>query len=79
MRITVKLFGKPTHLEIEPNQTVKDIKFKIKQLNNIDVEQQRLIYMKDPLDYDFKTLQECKIKDGSILYLKLRLFIKKEH
>lgn len=79
MRITVKLFGKPTNLEIEPNQTVKDIKFKIKQLNNIDVEQQRLIYMKDPLDYDFKTLQECKIKDGSILYLKLRLFIKKEH
>lgn len=79
MRITVKLFGKPTSLEIEPNQTVKDIKFKIKQLNNIDVEQQRLIFMKDPLDYDFKTLQECKIKDGSILYLKLRLFIKKEH
>jgi hypothetical protein len=79
MRITVKLFGKATALEMDANQTVKDIKFKIKQLNNIEVEQQRLIYLKDPLDYDFKTLQECKIKDGSVLYLKLRLFIKKEH
>ena len=60
-------------------QSKNSFELALKELNNIEVEQQRLIYLKDPLDYDFKTLQECKIKDGSILYLKLRLFIKKEN
>ena len=79
MKIIVKLFGKPfAILEFQPEQTIKDIKTEIKRTKNIDIEQQRLIFLREPLDFDFKTLQESGIKDGSTIYLMLRLFVKKE-
>ena len=79
MKITVKLFGKPlTTLDMKPYDTVGDIKLKIKKQERIDIEQQRIVFQREPLDFDYKTLEDCKIKDGDIVYLMLRLFVKKE-
>ena len=79
MKITVKLFGKPLiTLELRPDQTIQDIKAAIFKSEKIDIDQQRLIYLREPLDFDEKTLKECEIKDGAIIYLMLRLFVKKE-
>jgi hypothetical protein len=75
MRVVVKLFDKPIELEVEPQDTIGDVKSKIKEKENIDVEMQRIVYNKKPLDADYKTLDECKIKPNSVLKLMLRLFI----
>jgi hypothetical protein len=78
MKITVKLFGKPIDLELEPDCTIKDVKKKIKEKENINVELQRLVYQHKPLDHDERTIKEYKIKHDSILYLMLRLFINRD-
>ena len=79
MKILVKLFGKPlANLDMKPCDTIRDIKVKINDLEKIDIEQQRIVYMREPLDFDYKTLDECKITDGAIVYLMLRLFVKKD-
>ena len=79
MKIIVKLFGKPLmSVELESNRTIKDLKQAILVSKKIDIEQQRIVYLREPLDIDDMTLNECNIKDGSIVYLMLRLFVKKE-
>ena len=79
MKITVKLFGKPLiFLELRSDQTIQDIKMAIFKSKKIVIDQQRLIYLREPLDFDEKTLKECEIKDGAVVYLMLRLFVKKE-
>jgi hypothetical protein len=78
MKIKIKLFSRPIILELVETNTVHDVKMMLKQLENIELEQQRLVYKREPLDEESKTLKECGINDGSILYLMLRLFVKKE-
>jgi hypothetical protein len=78
MKITIKLFSRPIILELVETNTINDIKIMLKQLENIEMEQQRLVYKREPLDEEFKTLKECGINDGSVIYLMLRLFVKKE-
>jgi len=79
MKVIVKLFGKPLMVaNLESFQTIGDLKKAIKASKKIDIEQQRIVFMREPLDFDHKTLAECNIKDGSVVYLMLRLFVKKE-
>lgn len=79
MKIIVKLFGKPLMIaELDSNLTIKDLKQSIMSAKKIDIEQQRIVYLREPLDVDSMTLDECNLKDGSIVYLMLRLFVKKE-
>jgi hypothetical protein len=78
MKIIIKLFSRPIILELAETNTVNDIKMMLKQMENIELEQQRLVYKREPLDDEFKTLKECEINDGSVIYLMLRLFVKKE-
>lgn len=76
MKITVKLFSRPIYMEVEPNETVKDIKLRIDEMEKINVQIQRLVYARIPLDDEAKTIKECNIKPNSTLYLFLRLFTK---
>jgi hypothetical protein len=79
MKVIVKLFGKPLMVaNLESFQTIGDLKKAIKVSKQIDIEQQRIVFMREPLDFDHKTLAECNIKDGSVVYLMLRLFVKRE-
>jgi hypothetical protein len=78
MKITVKLFSAPIQLDVEENETIIDIKNKIKLAKNIDTDIQRLVFLREPLDDDSKTLKDCKIENGATLYLMLRLFVNKE-
>lgn len=79
MKLTVKLFGSPIPIEIEDHETIMDIKNKIKAAKNIETDIQRLVYLREPLDDDSKTLKECKIENGATLYLMLRLFVNKDN
>ena len=78
MKIIIKLFSRPIILELDETNTINDIKLMLKQMENIELEQQRLVYKREPLDDEFKTLKECEINDGAVIYLMLRLFVKKE-
>ena len=75
MKITVKLFGKPIDLDIEPENTISDVKAKIKQRENINVEVQRLVYCRKPLDDDSRTLDQYRIAPNTTIYLMLRLHV----
>ena len=79
VRVKVKLFGSVIlEDEFETSQRIVDIKKKVQEKCNIDVDQQRLVYKRKPLDFEQRTLQECRIvQDDAIIYLMLRLFIQK--
>jgi hypothetical protein len=75
MKITVKLFGKPIPIECEPTETIGDLKGKIKSHEKIEVEQQRFVCLKKPLDDDTRTLRECGVGNNAVVYLMVRLFV----
>ena len=79
MKITIKMFSRPISLDVDEDQTINDVKIKLKQLEKIEIEQQRLVYLGSPLDDEFKTLKDCNINDDAVIYLMLRLFVKKEN
>ncbi len=72
------MFSRPIILDLEPTQTINDIKLKLKELENIELEQQRLVYLKEPLDEESKTIEDYNIKNNAVIYLMVRLFVKKE-
>lgn len=76
MKITVKLFSKPIELEVDQNNTIYDVKSMIQKTEKINIDYQRLVYLKKPLEDDSKTLHDYKIKDNAVMYLMIRLFVK---
>ena len=72
MQIFVKLLtGKTITLDVEPSDTIENVKAEIQDREGFSPDEQRLIYLNKLLEDD-KTLADYKIKKYCDLYLKMR-------
>ncbi|XP_039122193.1 ubiquitin-like [Dioscorea cayenensis subsp. rotundata] len=66
------LTGKSIQLQVENSDTILNIKHKIKEKQDIAIEEQRLVFSGKQLEDDW-TLADYQIQSGSTIYLVLRL------
>ena len=70
--IVKTLTGKEIDIDVENSDTIENLKLKIEKILEVHPDDQRIIFNAKVLE-DNKTMDDCKIKDGCIIWLVLRL------